>query len=162
MNSERYATVDERCRATVANIFVGTIPIWAPNAIYTFGLQGSWTKNDSILDATSIGLSVVQFILFWRMQGSMGFVCTGLRVQRPGGGLPLKASVLRALPYMAFTAVFIVMPRPGSNERMSSYAWAMAGLFTACALVLASGFVLLRGGRGTLLDRISGTQVVKI
>ena len=152
---------NHRFAAAAINLVIGMLPLSIPNLIFACGGPNVvWAKNDSILDGIIAGLAVIQFFLVHRMQGSPGAVFVGLRVQYLDGTPPrFKTTFARAIPYLVAVIASILMPREGQAQTLVSVlAFVYLGIIT---FAFASGVTFLVTGTRSILDRLTGTEVVK-
>lgn len=155
MELPRPATVSERIGTAMLNSFLGNLPNVLPGILMLYSSADSWGGKPSNIALLSVGLAVVQFIWVHKMQGSPGYVVAGFRVQLVSGEPPgLKISALRAVPYLVG---FVGMA--GLNVGAVLPSLPLIAIF---AMFAAANFIILMlDGRRSLVDKTTGTEVVK-
>jgi uncharacterized RDD family membrane protein YckC len=72
----------ERVAAAFINAVMGTLPVSMPYVTCVYGDFGVWwLGNDLLLYVLAYLFAIVQVCVAYKMQGSIGYVCMGLRVQ---------------------------------------------------------------------------------
>lgn len=157
----RLATGGQRLAAAAINLVIGMLPLSVPNIVFAYSQPGLvWARGDSFLDMATAGLALLQLVFVHRMQGSPGAVFVGLRVQYLDGTPPkIKTTLARALPYLIAVTSSVLMPQAGANETLLGILALV--LFGVVGFIGASAVTIFFTGGRSLLDRITGTYVVK-
>ena len=134
----------------------GTFPLSVSDLIYNYSTV-SFAKNWCVLSSISATLALIELFLVHRMQGSLGSVVCGLRVQNLNGSAPdFWKTCIRASPYLISLATILAR----QTESISALFGAM-GLDLSLIFIVTSGVVTLFGSKHSLIERLTGTELVK-
>lgn len=155
------ATRGQRFAAAAINLVIGMLPLSIPNIIFAYSQpDAGWARGDVFLDMLTAGLGLLQLLFVHRMQGSPGAVFAGLRVQYLDGTPPkIKTTLTRAMPYLIVVASSVLMPREDGNQALVGILALV--LFGVVAFIVTSGITALVTGGHSLMDRVTGTEIVK-
>ena len=156
----KHACLSQRIGANILNIFVGCYPLIFPIVAYYDPSHKSWARDESFTDAFSLGLAIMQWIIYYILSGSPGYACSGLKVQMvTGGKLKFHAAVIRSLPITTVFICIIAMPRAGSENNTPWYLVVM--LIATFSIIIGDFIHMITYDGKSLMDRISKTVVIK-
>jgi uncharacterized RDD family membrane protein YckC len=159
------ATRESRSIAAIINMVTGGLPVIIPNLIYSSNFDFMWSRCTPLLSVIGIVLCIMQLLFVHKMQGSIGFCFMGLRVVNlDGSSISLRKMLLRAIPYLVYFIMSILVPRYDTYNNNVPIA---IGVITSLTYMVTITFIVISSlrvvfyGKDSLIDHITKTIVVK-
>jgi hypothetical protein len=153
------ATAREKAAAAFFNLITGGLPLAVPGLLSRYLTDyAGWAALHSIAIAT---LALLQLLFVHWNQGSPGAVLTGLLVRRAHSRrVTLAVTIFRASPYLVIVAAVVARRELGDTPFVQAATSAV--YFFAVLFICSSGMYALFGEGRSLLDLLTGTEVIKI